>query len=103
MYIWKVLLDMKADFELEDFHGEKLNEIADHEFLTQVDKIDGDIKLENIRLVDLAAERHKESMAAKNELLIGDDDDDETTDATKDKEHKETKDKSERKKKKKKE
>jgi len=102
MYIWKVLLDMKVDFELEEFHSEKLNEIADHEFSTQVDKIDGDIKLENARLVELAAERQRESLAAKNELLLGDDDDEETPkELSPGKESKDSTKKSDRKKKKK--
>jgi len=111
MYIWKVLLDMKVDFELEDFHREKLSEIADHEFSAQVDKIDGDIKLENNRLIELAAERQRESMAAKNELMLGDDDEDDQSPKSsgkegKDPSTKESKDpskKSDRKKKKKKE
>jgi len=76
MYVWKVLLDMKVDFSLEDFHAEKLNEIGDLDFEGQIDKIKGQILEENARLVELAAERVRESQAAKNELMLGEDDDD---------------------------
>jgi len=60
MYAWNVLLDIKTDFSLEDLHEEKLNEIKDLPFAEQVKKIDEDIAVENMRLVELKEEREKE-------------------------------------------
>jgi len=60
MYAWNVLLDIKTDFSLEDLHEEKLQEIRDLQFVEQVQKIDSDIAVENIRLVELKEEREKE-------------------------------------------
>jgi hypothetical protein len=63
MYSWKVLLDIKTDFHLEELHAEKYQGILDLDFVSQIRKIDSEIQAETQRLVDLQNERTAKNVA----------------------------------------
>jgi len=60
MYSWKVLLDIKTEFTLEDLHEEKWNQVLDLEFREQMKTVDEQIQEENNRLVELKGEKQQE-------------------------------------------
>jgi len=63
MYTWNVLLDIKTDLSLQEFHSEKINSISELSFHKQVQNVDGDIQVENKRLVQLLHERNEEKQS----------------------------------------
>jgi len=73
MFSWNVLLDIKTELSLQDFHFEKMNKISELPFKKQVEDIDSQIQDENNRLVQLQNERNKEKENIHDDV----DDDDE--------------------------
>jgi len=61
MYAWNVLLEIKTDIAPEDFHKQKIDEVINHSFVDQIKSISAEVEKENARLVDLHAERVRES------------------------------------------
>jgi len=61
MNIWNVLLEIKTGIAPEDFHHQKIDEIKNHSFVDQIKEISAEIEKENTRLVELHAERVRES------------------------------------------
>jgi len=68
MYSWKVLLDIKTDFTLEDLHEEKWNQVLDLEFRDQMKTVDEQIQEENNRLVELKGEKQQEEYGQNIEI-----------------------------------